>query len=271
MDQANPPVHTPTTRGRRGAFTLVELLVVIGIIALLISILLPSLNRAREAAKQVQCLSNLRQIANAVMIYCNGNRGVFPGQGGNNYLAHNWVQWKNVVDPDHREHVNQSALAPFLTKGEVLEQILRCPSDDPVSHTKGGPPPYPYSYSINQMLTNPTQSYVTAAPYLWARTLPRLTLSQVRNASGKILAVDETEQTIDDGVWKPFIILDANANPPTYQGTTNPNQLADRHETRKDKLKVLGRGNAVFCDGHGEFVGRAEAGTQAFHDPFYSR
>jgi prepilin-type processing-associated H-X9-DG protein len=119
------------------------------------------------------------------------------------------------------------------------------------------------------MLTNPTQSYMRLPPYSWAVTPGRMRIHQVRNASGKILAVDETEQTIDDGVWKPFLILDANANPPTYQGTTNPNQLADRHETRKDKLKVLGRGNAVFCDGHGEFVGRAEAGTQAFHDPLY--
>jgi prepilin-type N-terminal cleavage/methylation domain-containing protein/prepilin-type processing-associated H-X9-DG protein len=67
-------------RGSRGAagFTLVELLVVIGIIALLVSILLPVMGRAREAARRAQCLSNMRQIAMAVLMY-HHERRILPG------------------------------------------------------------------------------------------------------------------------------------------------------------------------------------------------
>jgi prepilin-type N-terminal cleavage/methylation domain-containing protein/prepilin-type processing-associated H-X9-DG protein len=70
------PSHLP----QRG-FTLVELLVVIGIIALLVAILLPALNRAREQANTTQCLSNLRQIGNAIQNYASDNQTyLVPGR-----------------------------------------------------------------------------------------------------------------------------------------------------------------------------------------------
>jgi prepilin-type processing-associated H-X9-DG protein/prepilin-type N-terminal cleavage/methylation domain-containing protein len=79
--------HSCSNAGQRvrrrfaGGFTLVELLVVIGIIALLISILLPALNKAKEAARMVNCLANLRSMAQAAILHANDHKGYMPVAG----------------------------------------------------------------------------------------------------------------------------------------------------------------------------------------------
>jgi prepilin-type processing-associated H-X9-DG protein len=91
MNQQQPTAHCSEPAQRRcpGAFTLVELLVVIGIIALLIAVLLPALGRARKQAQTVACLANLRSIGQAIGIYAVNNKQSLP-----------YGYWDGIGSPD---------------------------------------------------------------------------------------------------------------------------------------------------------------------------
>ena len=81
---------------KQKGFTLVELLVVIGIIAVLISILLPSLTRAREAAQRTACLSNLRTVGQMFLLYAQSNKDQIPlGTIKQRYQEAYWVRLSN--------------------------------------------------------------------------------------------------------------------------------------------------------------------------------
>lgn len=106
------------TSSSRRAFTLVELLVVIGIIALLISMLLPALKRAREHAQSVACLSNLRQVVLAIQTYATDHHGLMLCRDDTS--GSNWL-W-----------------GPVLTGGYLQSTAAKWPGSDPMKSTYFG-------------------------------------------------------------------------------------------------------------------------------------
>jgi prepilin-type N-terminal cleavage/methylation domain-containing protein/prepilin-type processing-associated H-X9-DG protein len=137
--------HQRRARGRQHAFTLVELLVVMGIIAVLIGVLLPALNKARQAAQSAQCLSNLRQMCTAAISVANDHKGYMQTVTSDSTSQTNVIKYQ---DPNRRKWAYRSdnsqlmdpysALLPYLgskqgatfqTEANDKSRVFRCPSD----------------------------------------------------------------------------------------------------------------------------------------------
>jgi prepilin-type N-terminal cleavage/methylation domain-containing protein/prepilin-type processing-associated H-X9-DG protein len=146
---------------RHRAFTLVELLVVIGIIALLISVLLPALTAARRQANTVKCLAQLRQFGNAFMMYANDNNGYWPM---------NFHTYPHPVAPTTRAKRWPDFIGKYLNNGRVVNwdgTSVANAEQDTITSLKANPRSVFWgcpSFSENQrtynLLTAPAGTYL---------------------------------------------------------------------------------------------------------------
>ena len=147
---------------RPAAFTLVELLVVVSIIAVLIGLLLPAVQASRAAARRTQCASNLRQVGLAMGQFCDAHRGQFPDTSHNQSgdVEQSWIY----------------TVAPFM---ESVDAIRICPDDRKAADR------------LDQKLTSYVMNaYLTDEPRSFAVT----NLNKLRESSKTLVAFEIADQ-----------------------------------------------------------------------------
>jgi prepilin-type N-terminal cleavage/methylation domain-containing protein/prepilin-type processing-associated H-X9-DG protein len=169
---------------RRHAFTLIELLVVVAIIALLIAILLPSLARAREQAKQTVCASNERQMGIAFYYYIDGNRDTFP------FYRAAEASWVGTTGNDLYYHWFERIRWYIINDKSIPKEFAcwRCPSSKAAKYDADF---LTYGYNYTHLGDWP--------PGVIAH------LAEVREPARTIVVADSDETTTGFGLWGSVI------------------------------------------------------------------
>lgn len=261
-------------------FTLVELLVVIGVISLLIALLLPTLNRAREAANSLACLSNLRQIGAAARLHETERRGFFPLAGE---VSVSPLSPAALGDSQRQRYVyltdggNErpapmpAALSRYLGQTVRLDsptnmvtdlnnsgilRLFKCPSQQGAL-----PGRFIQSFSNGWLAPTLPSSYIQNEALLGFNSDPtrrlRGQLNRVRNSS-KVMFVSDGLPRGAPFAQPLLIVWNSGAGDRTLLDARN--NSGGGHFTVFDFTRHRGKMNVAFADGHAESVRMTPSG-----------
>ncbi len=228
----SPGRRTPKPRGSsRHAFTLIELLVVIAIIAILASLLMPALSKAKSKAQGVKCLNNLRQLGVAWTLYAGDHDDTLIPNAGTSDQANTWLRGNmlNISDATNEVYLRTGRLWSYAP----ATSIYRCPADKSTVRIGGRAHARVRSVSMNCWV-GPTPA-MSDFPDPWARYVVFKKTSHITTPSGIFVFVDEREDLIDDVFFAVAMDVHAFANLPAH-----------RHDQGK------GACGFAFADSHAE-------------------
>jgi prepilin-type processing-associated H-X9-DG protein/prepilin-type N-terminal cleavage/methylation domain-containing protein len=261
----------PQRCGRWGAFTLVELLVVIGIIGVLIAILLPVLNKVKQHARATQCASHLADMGKGWAMYQNANAGVvIPGRmpkelAGKQTTSIYWggmgneyrPKWYEVVGIQVKKYANKNPRETDDDTWQVTDDWFLCPAVPDWRNNRNYPIGYNYQFLGNarpRPIDKKWINYPVKSSSLKASTV--MAMDSMGTAAGK--PRKDRSAYMSDGTHDRSAVGNKGyfVDPPRM---TDKSDYADtQHRNPDDRAgpdaRHMGLVNVLFCDGHVERI-----------------